>query len=137
MYHSFKDMLIKFLDNLCVIMESSNIKNNTISFYRECVCEMEEEYLVNTFIEKFKCTFDDIIEMNSANVRKKFKSILVPYISKDVIKNIFSSRIIKINRMIIWNYLLKLCEISLYIHPDNEYATKVRDKLNYIDSLFL
>ena len=137
MYHSFKDMLIKFLDNLCVIMESSNIKNNTISFYRECVCEMEEEYLVNTFIEKFKCTFDDIIEMNSANVRKKFKSILVPYISKDVIKNIFSSRIIKINRMIIWNYLLKLCEISLYIHPDNEYSTKVRDKLDYIDSLFL
>lgn len=136
MNHLFKDTLIKLCKNIDVILGTSNINNTSINFYEECITLIDSDVLINYFTDNFTDLFDDIINMDSTKVNKGLKSKLSCFLSKDIINSIFSSRIVSFNKLIIWNYLLKLCEISLDYKPDERYITKVKSKLDYIDSMF-
>lgn len=136
MNHLFKDTLIKLFKNIDVILGTSNINNTSINFYEECITLIDSDFLINYFTDNFTDLFDDIINMDSTKVNKGLKSKLSCFLSKDIINSIFSSRIVSFNKLIIWNYLLKLCEISLDYKPDERYITKVKSKLDYIDSMF-
>lgn len=136
MNHLFKDTLIKLCKNIDVILGTSNINNTSINFYEECITLIDSDVLINYFTDNFTDLFDDIINMDSTKVNKGLKNKLSCFLSKDIINSIFSSRIVSFNKLIIWNYLLKLCEISLDYKPDERYITKVKSKLDYIDSMF-